>query len=136
SGTGRYVRLLGTERGTGYGYSLWELQVFGTPGTGGGPVDPVDPGDPGDDCTTNAALGKAATASSAEGAYAAGLAVDGKADTRWSSDFSDAQWLQVDLGAIEPVCGIEIDWEGAYGKGFRIEASDDGSTWRTLRTVT
>ncbi|WP_313661807.1 discoidin domain-containing protein [Cellulosimicrobium cellulans] len=136
SGTGRYVRLLGTERGTGYGYSLWELQVFGTPGTDGGTVDPGGPGGPGADCTTNAALGKAATASSAEGAYAAGLAVDGKADTRWSSEFSDAQWLQVDLGSIQPVCGIEIDWEGAYGKGFRVESSDDGTLWRTLRTVT
>ena len=30
SGSGRYVRLYGTARGTGYGYSLWEFQVFGT----------------------------------------------------------------------------------------------------------
>jgi hypothetical protein len=29
SGTGRYVRLVGTQRGTGYGYSLWELEVYG-----------------------------------------------------------------------------------------------------------
>jgi hypothetical protein len=28
SGTGRYVRLLGTERATGYGYSLWEFEVY------------------------------------------------------------------------------------------------------------
>ena len=30
SGTGRYVRVLGTVRGTQYGYSLWEMQVYGT----------------------------------------------------------------------------------------------------------
>ncbi|MFD0476770.1 discoidin domain-containing protein [Nonomuraea thailandensis] len=30
--TGRYVRLYGTARGTGYGYSLWELQVYGHAG--------------------------------------------------------------------------------------------------------
>ncbi len=30
SGSGRYIRLYGTARGTGYGYSLWEFQVFGT----------------------------------------------------------------------------------------------------------
>jgi hypothetical protein len=30
TGSGRYVRMLGTARGTGYGYSLWEFQVFGT----------------------------------------------------------------------------------------------------------
>jgi hypothetical protein len=31
SGTGRYVRMYGTARGTAYGYSLYEFQVFGTP---------------------------------------------------------------------------------------------------------
>ena len=34
NGTGRYVRVLGTARGTTYGYSLWEFKVYGTtPGT-------------------------------------------------------------------------------------------------------
>ena len=28
SGTGRYIRMYGTARATGYGYSLWEFQVF------------------------------------------------------------------------------------------------------------
>ena len=36
SGTGRYLRVYGTARGTSYGYSLWELQVYGTPGSSGG----------------------------------------------------------------------------------------------------
>ena len=30
AGTGRYVRLYGTQRGTGWGYSLWEFEVYGT----------------------------------------------------------------------------------------------------------
>jgi beta-glucosidase-like glycosyl hydrolase len=30
SGTGRYVRMYGTARATGYGYSLWEFEVHGT----------------------------------------------------------------------------------------------------------
>jgi len=29
TGSGRYVRLYGTKRGTGYGYSVWELKVYG-----------------------------------------------------------------------------------------------------------
>jgi hypothetical protein len=29
SGSGRYVRMYGTARGTGYGYSLWEFKVYG-----------------------------------------------------------------------------------------------------------
>lgn len=32
SGTGRYVRMLGVQRATTYGYSLWEFQVYGTAG--------------------------------------------------------------------------------------------------------
>jgi hypothetical protein len=37
SGTGRYVRLYGTARGTTYGYSLYELEVYGTPASGATP---------------------------------------------------------------------------------------------------
>ncbi|MGW6446302.1 glycosyl hydrolase family 8 [Lentzea sp. NPDC055074] len=32
SGSGRYVRVYGTARGTAYGYSLWELEVYGAVG--------------------------------------------------------------------------------------------------------
>ncbi|MEO3874734.1 cellulase family glycosylhydrolase [Nonomuraea sp. B12E4] len=42
SGTGRYVRVYGTRRGTPYGYSLWELEVFGVPTGGGGGGTPVE----------------------------------------------------------------------------------------------
>jgi hypothetical protein len=37
NGTGRYVRMYGTARSNGYGYSLYEFQVFGT---GGNPTTP------------------------------------------------------------------------------------------------
>ncbi|GIH22384.1 hypothetical protein Aph01nite_06940 [Acrocarpospora phusangensis] len=40
SGSGRYVRVYGTARGTGYGYSLWEFAVRTTTG----PPDPNIPG--------------------------------------------------------------------------------------------
>jgi len=30
SGSGRYVRMNGTQRGTVYGYSLWKFQVYGS----------------------------------------------------------------------------------------------------------
>jgi len=36
SGTGRYLRVYGTARGTAYGYSLWEVQIYGAAGTTGG----------------------------------------------------------------------------------------------------
>ena len=31
-GSGRYVRMLGTARGTTFGYSIWEFEVYGKPG--------------------------------------------------------------------------------------------------------
>lgn len=59
SGTGRFLRVLGTQRGTPYGYSLWEVQVYGpgraAPGTPTrseaaviptGPIGPTSPGSP------------------------------------------------------------------------------------------
>ncbi|TDU83240.1 chitodextrinase [Kribbella voronezhensis] len=45
SGSGRYVRVYGTARGTAYGYSLWDLEVYGT--TGGGTGDTTPPSTPG-----------------------------------------------------------------------------------------
>ncbi len=43
TGSGRYVRMNGTARATQYGYSLWELQAFGTGGTSVPGTDPFHP---------------------------------------------------------------------------------------------
>jgi len=40
SGAGRFVRMFGTARSNGFGYSLWEFQVYGT---GGNPTPPPPP---------------------------------------------------------------------------------------------
>ena len=48
--------------------------------------------------------GRPATASSTEQAGTpASAAVDGNTGSRWSSAFSDPQWLQVDLGATATI---------------------------------
>ncbi|MER5424095.1 discoidin domain-containing protein [Streptosporangium roseum] len=126
TGSGRYVRMLGVTRATGYGYSLWEFQVFGT-GSGTG-----------EQCgTANAALNRPSAASSAEnGGTPAKNAFDGDNGTRWSSAASDPQWVRVDLGSVQDVCGIDLRWEAAYGTAFKLQASDDGNTWNDLRSVT
>ncbi|GAB1821769.1 discoidin domain-containing protein [Herbidospora sp. RD11066] len=128
TGSGRYVRLNGTQRGTGYGYSLWEFQVFGPGGTT----------NPGGTCgTTNVAQGKTATASSLENAGTpASAAFDGSATTRWSSAYSDPQWLQVDLGSALPVCKVTLTWEGAYATAYKIQSSTNGTTWADLHSTT
>ncbi|MEC3992369.1 discoidin domain-containing protein [Actinacidiphila sp. DG2A-62] len=121
NGSGRYVRMYGTTRATQYGYSLWEFQVYGTAGNGSSACS-----------TTNAALNKTATASSTENAGTpASAAVDGNTGTRWSSAASDPQWLQVDLGSSQNICGVQLSWETAYAKAYQIQTSADGSNWTT-----
>ena len=85
----------------------------------------------------NLALGKPATASSMEAAtLAAPAAVDGKSTTRWSSGFSDPQWITVDLGATHTIQHIVLRWETAYARSYQLQVSDDGSTWRTVYSTT
>jgi len=87
--------------------------------------------------TTNVALNRPATASSLESsAFPASNAVDGNTGTRWSSAFSDPQWLQVDLGSVQSVCQVTLNWETAYGKAFQIQTSADGTTWTSIFSTT
>ncbi|MEU7895130.1 discoidin domain-containing protein [Nonomuraea sp. NPDC049152] len=45
TGNGRHIRLYGTARGTPYGYSLWEFEVYGTLSGGGDTTPPSAPAD-------------------------------------------------------------------------------------------
>src|SRR5690349_5660954 len=66
--------------------------------------------------------GKPATASSTENAGTpASAAVDGNTGTRWSSAFSDPQWLQVDLGDTATIDKVVLNWEAAYGTAYQIQ---------------
>ncbi|MFD0973718.1 discoidin domain-containing protein [Plantactinospora endophytica] len=81
--------------------------------------------------------GKPATASSTEGgAFGASSAVDGNTGTRWSSAFSDPQWLQVDLGASATISQVVLRWEAAYGRAFQIQLSENGSSWTNAYSTT
>ena len=123
TGSGRYLRVYGTARATQYGYSIWELGAVGTPGGG----------------TTTSLLsqGKPTTASSVENAGTpASDATDGNTGTRWSSAFSDPQWLQVDLGATHSISKVVLNWETAAGKAYQIQTSPDGTNWTTIYSTT
>ena len=81
--------------------------------------------------------GKPATTSSSEGTGTpASAAVDGDGGTRWSSAWSDPQWLRVDLGASSTLSRVELDWEAAYATAFQIQVSDDDSTWKPVYSTT
>lgn len=85
----------------------------------------------------NLARNRPTTASSTETAnFPASLATDGDPGTRWSSAYSNPQWLQVDLGSNQAVNRVVLRWEAAYGKAFQIQLSDDTTTWRTVYSTT
>jgi aryl-phospho-beta-D-glucosidase BglC (GH1 family) len=121
TGTGRYVRIYGTARGTTYGYSIYELEVYGTQVS----------------TSSNLALNKTTSVSSVEEAGFEGkYAVDGNATTRWSATmYADPQWIAVDLGSSYRLSQVKIVWEAAYAKDYLLQVSADNTSWTTVKTI-
>ncbi|HEX9335305.1 MAG TPA: discoidin domain-containing protein [Pseudonocardiaceae bacterium] len=102
-----------------------EVSTTPAPGSGGGTDG------------SNLAQGKTTTASSTENTGTpAANATDGNSTTRWSSAFSDPQWLQVDLGATHAITQVILMWETAYAKAYQIQMSPDGINWTAIYTTT
>jgi len=85
------------------------------------------------------AIGKPVKASSSvtrDGVtHFAAYAVDGKTDTRWSSEFSNPQWLAVDLGTATEISRVELLWEAAFARSYAIQISTDGEQWKDVYTT-
>ena len=107
------------------GYSLWEFEVYG-----------AIEGDPPESPSGNLALNKPVTASSVQSGLSAEASVDGEAGTRWGSDWSDPQWIYVDLGSVMPVNRVVLNWEAAYGKSYKIQVSTDAENWTDVFSTT
>ena len=87
NGGGAVAKLLWTPPG-GSRVAIPKLQLY--PATGG--------------TSTLISQGKPTTASSLESSsYPASYATDGDTATRWSSQYSDPQWVQVDLGSTKTI---------------------------------
>ncbi|WP_052070188.1 discoidin domain-containing protein [Streptacidiphilus albus] len=87
--------------------------------------------------TADIALDQPTTASSEQNSsFPPQDATDGNLGTRWSSAFSDPQWLEVDLGSTQQICQVTLDWETAYATAFQIQTSNDNSTWTTVYSTT
>ena len=98
---------------------------------GGAPPPPPPPP------SQNLARNRPTTSSSNESAaFTPNLAVDGNGGTRWSSAFSDPQWVRVDLGASHSVSRVVLNWEAAFGRSYQIQTSPDGNTWTTIFSTT
>jgi F5/8 type C domain/PKD domain len=119
----KYVRLTVTNR-RGRSRSIVKTINVAAP-----PPPPVD---------ADRALNRPATASSHEQPplYEPRFAIDGNPTTRWSSNYVDGQWWQVDLGGYYAVERVELNWEAAYASSYLIQVSDNGLVFTTVASPT
>jgi non-lysosomal glucosylceramidase len=103
----RYVKMQGVQRGTGWGYSLFEFEVL-----------------------------KAYASSSETSEYLPYKATDSNGSTRWASNFTDDEWIYLDLMWPRDFNNVTLSWEPAYGRQYEIQASEDGVNWLTVYTET
>jgi hypothetical protein len=100
----REIRLDLKKRASQWGFSLWEVEIYG-PGTG------------------NLAIGAIARASSSQNSYGCygcfpDKAIDGNMDTRWGSEWYEPQWLKITLPAPQVVNRVVLKWEVASAKEY------------------
>jgi M6 family metalloprotease-like protein len=120
SGSARYVKMNGITRGTPYGYSIYEFEVYGNASVP----------------AVNLAYDKNFVTSSDENSnYTGNKAIDADGTTRWSSAFSEPQYIIVDLGAMYTINTVKLSWEVAYAKNFQVQVSANNATWTTVRDI-
>jgi beta-glucanase (GH16 family) len=83
----------------------------------------------------NIALQKPTTTSSVRANNQGAFAVDGNQFTRWESDWSDPQFLLVDLGSTYTLKRVEIDWEAAYATHYQVQLSNNKQHWTTASNI-
>ncbi len=91
--------------------------------------------------TTNLALNQPVTASSIQNIAGQAKNVnDGAAGTRWESGHNasqtDVQWIEVDLGAVYNLSGVNILWEGAKADEYTIQLSSNQVNYQDALVVT
>jgi hypothetical protein len=97
--------------------------------------------------TKNLALNQPATASSVTASNVAAKAFDGDPRSLWSSQTGNPQWLSVDLGSVQDIARVRLDWESgdwkdsgyghaAYSRSFSLQFSTDGQTWTNAYATT
>lgn len=122
-GKTRYVKFKATEMGANYDKaSIYEFVVRGEKIPG---------------YLSDVVLTGTATASSNDSTDPPSYAIDADNSTRWTSPKSDANpYLTVDLGRICELYTVDLTFERAYAKSFKIQVSADGEKWTDAYTVT
>lgn len=83
---------------------------------------------------SNIAEGKPCVASSTMGDNVASRITDGSIQKRWESEYSDPQWVYVDLQEVHNINTIQLFWEGAHSKEYEIQTSLDAENWETMHS--
>ncbi|MEE0951543.1 MAG: discoidin domain-containing protein, partial [Paludibacteraceae bacterium] len=115
----------------------------GVAGEGGGEGTESEPTEIWD---VNFALQSQGATATAKSGNNPGEANDGNEGSRWWSatgtgeapmteEEEHNQWWQVNLGQRRIFNTIQILWEGAWGKSFDIQISDDGAAWTTVKQI-
>ena len=60
---------------------------------------------------------------------------DGDMSTRWSSNWSDPQYIVIDFGDTLEFTRINIFWESAYAFKYNIQISNNGEDWNTIKHI-
>jgi hypothetical protein len=125
--TARYLRIL-SQRPSSFGnVSIFEIVALGDPNTAclGVPSS----------CGAPVLLDAARVrASSQQFSYTpASAAMDGVYSTRWSSNFTDDEWLAIDLGTPARIDEVDITWEHAFAKRFALQTAPSfNGPWTTV----
>lgn len=66
-------------------------------------------------------------------------AIDNEPSSRYSTNapMRPGMWFQIELPKAASICGIRLDTTGSdndYPRGYRVEFSNDGKTWKTSST--
>ncbi len=62
--------------------------------------------------------------------------IDGDLLSRWSSNYTDNQWVSLDFGKTKVIERIVIFWEAAYAVDYDILTSEDNKNWQVLLSLT
>lgn len=61
-----------------------------------------------------------------------GLAFDKDFSTRWESEWSDPQWIEIDLTQPMQLTSLTIYWETAFTKRYEVLSSKNKTEWETI----
>lgn len=79
----------------------------------------------------NTNIARQATLSASSGANP-GRANDGDGGTAWTSSGGAGEWLQADLGKVQPVNDVLVQWGQAYSPDYTVQTSGDGTHFTTV----